>query len=120
MKRRMLPLYAAAAFLFLYLPLITLSLFSFNSSRFTVWQGFSMHLYSAAFHDSELMEAAANSLHHRVGGHRALHHHRHTLRLRPVETQQPRAAGFLTFRWSHRRSSRASLCSHSSSGFSGS
>lgn len=62
MKRLALPIYAAGGFLFLYLPLITLSLFSFNSSRFTVWQGFSLQWYTAAFHDSELMEAARNSL----------------------------------------------------------
>ena len=62
MKRVALPLYAAGGFLFLYLPLITLSIFSFNSSRFTIWQGFSLEWYSAAFHDSQLMEAAWNSL----------------------------------------------------------
>lgn len=62
MKRAGLPLYAASAFAFLYLPLAVLALFSFNSSRFTVWEGFSLQWYSAAFHDTQLTDAAWNSL----------------------------------------------------------
>ncbi len=62
MKGRVLPLYAAAAFAFLYVPLVVLSAFSFNASRFTVWEGFSLQWYAAAFHDSQLGEATANSL----------------------------------------------------------
>ena len=54
--------YAAAAFAFLYLPLAALAVFSFNSSRFTVWEGFSLRWYAAAFGDPQLMEAAWNSL----------------------------------------------------------
>src|SRR5208337_4781238 len=61
MRRAGLPVYAAGAFLFLYLPLAVLALFSFNSSRFTVWEGFSLQWYSAAFHDVQLTEAAWNS-----------------------------------------------------------
>ncbi len=49
-------------FSFLYLPLAVLALFSFNSSRFTVWEGFSLQWYSAAFHDTQLTDAAWNSL----------------------------------------------------------
>jgi spermidine/putrescine transport system permease protein len=59
---RALGLYAAAAFLFLHMPLFVLALFSFNSSRFTVWQGFSSRWYRAAFSDTQLGEAAWNSL----------------------------------------------------------
>ena len=62
MKRAGLPIYAAGAFLFLYLPLAVLALFSFNSSRFTVWEGFSLQWYAAAFHDTQLTDAAWNSL----------------------------------------------------------
>lgn len=64
MKRRGLALtiYALAAYLFLHLPLLILAAFSFNQSRFTVWQGFSMHWYHAALEDSQLMEASWNSL----------------------------------------------------------
>ena len=54
--------YSAAVFLFLYVPLILLVLFSFNSSRFSVWQGFSLDWYRAAFHDSLLTEGLLNSV----------------------------------------------------------
>jgi len=57
-----LAIYAVGAFLFLHLPLLILSIFSFNSSRFTVWEGFSLRWYSAALHDTQLTEAAVNSL----------------------------------------------------------
>lgn len=59
---RLLSLYAAAAFAFLHLPLVILSVFSFNASRFTVWEGFSIRWYDAAFRDAQLAEAAWNSL----------------------------------------------------------
>jgi spermidine/putrescine transport system permease protein len=55
-------LYAAGAYAFLHLPLLVLAVFSFNASRFTIWQGFSLAWYSAAFSDSRLSTAAANSL----------------------------------------------------------
>lgn len=54
--------YALAAFLFLHLPLVILAAFSFNVSRFTVWEGFSLHWYTAALQDSQLMETSWNSL----------------------------------------------------------
>ncbi len=57
-----LAIYAVGAFLFLHLPLLILSIFSFNSSRFTVWEGFSLHWYSAALDDKQLTESAVNSL----------------------------------------------------------
>jgi spermidine/putrescine transport system permease protein len=60
--RRWLALYAAAVLLFLHAPILILAAFSFNASRFTVWQGFSFHWYRAAFADAQLMEAARNSL----------------------------------------------------------
>ncbi len=60
--RRGLAVYAAGAYGFLHLPLLVLALFSFNVSRFTVWQGFSLTWYSEAFSDSRLASAAANSL----------------------------------------------------------
>jgi spermidine/putrescine transport system permease protein len=59
---RALGLYAAAAFTFLHAPLLVLGIFSFNSSRFTVWQGFSIRWYDAAVRDPQLVESAANSL----------------------------------------------------------
>lgn len=64
MKRLRAPLamYAVLAYLFLHLPLLILAAFSFNESRFTVWQGFSLNWYRAAFQNQQLTEAAWNSL----------------------------------------------------------
>ncbi len=64
MKKLSAPLaiYAVLAYLFLHLPLLILAGFSFNESRFTVWQGFSLNWYRAAFQNQQLMEAAGNSL----------------------------------------------------------
>lgn len=60
--RRSLAIYAAGAYAFLHLPLLVLAVFSFNASRFTVWQGFSFHWYQAALADRDLLESAVNSL----------------------------------------------------------
>lgn len=54
--------YAAFIYAFLHLPLLILAIFSFNTSKFTVWEGFSLHWYQAALADRELLEASANSL----------------------------------------------------------
>jgi spermidine/putrescine transport system permease protein len=59
---RLLAFYAAAGLAFLHLPLAILTVFSFNSSRFTVWEGFSIRWYEAAFRDTQLAEATWNSL----------------------------------------------------------
>ena len=60
--RRLVAVYAAGAYGFLYLPLLILALFSFNASRFTVWQGFSLTWYRAALRDPQLAEGTLNSL----------------------------------------------------------
>ena len=60
--KRGLAAYAVAAFVFLHLPLAILAVFSFNVSRFTVWQGFSLNWYRALAKDRELIESAVNSL----------------------------------------------------------
>ena len=57
-----LSMYALAAYLFLHLPMLILSVFSFNAARFTVWQGLSFRWYTAALRDSQLTEGAWNSL----------------------------------------------------------
>jgi len=57
-----LAVYALLAYLFLHLPLLILAMFSFNSSKFTVWEGFSLKWYQAAFRDTQLAESAWNSL----------------------------------------------------------
>jgi ABC-type spermidine/putrescine transport system permease subunit II len=60
--KKSLAVYAAAAYAFLHLPLAILAVFSFNASRFTVWQGFSLQWYRALTQDRELVESAINSL----------------------------------------------------------
>jgi spermidine/putrescine transport system permease protein len=57
-----LAVYAVGVYAFLHVPLLILAVFSFNASKFTVWQGFSLNWYRAAFADRELVEAAMNSL----------------------------------------------------------
>ncbi len=54
--RRWLAAYAVAFFAFLHLPLLTLAIFSFNSSRFTVWEHFSLDWYRAIFRDPQLVD----------------------------------------------------------------
>ncbi len=60
--KRYLAAYAAAVYAFLYVPLAVLTVFSFNSSRFAVWQGFSLRWYREALRNRQMMEAAVNSL----------------------------------------------------------
>jgi spermidine/putrescine transport system permease protein len=60
--KRFLSLYAALAFAFLHVPLLVLIAFSFNSSKFTVWEGFSLRWYQSILHDPQLLEATGNSI----------------------------------------------------------
>jgi spermidine/putrescine transport system permease protein len=60
--KRGLGIYAAAIYAFLHLPLVTLAVFSFNASRFTVWEGFSLRWYQATLRDPQLAEGAWNSI----------------------------------------------------------
>jgi len=60
--KRGLGLYAAALYAFLHLPLVILAAFSFNSSRFTVWERFSLRWYREVLRDPNLAEAAVNSI----------------------------------------------------------
>jgi spermidine/putrescine transport system permease protein len=57
----LLSAYAVAAYAFLYLPLAVLGAFSFNSSRFSVWQGFTFHWYREAFRNQQMLDAISNS-----------------------------------------------------------
>ena len=54
--------YISVVYLFLYVPLAVLGLFSFNASKLSVWRGFTLGWYSQVFHDSSLLESATNSL----------------------------------------------------------
>ncbi len=60
--KRWLAVYAVAFYAFLHLPLLTLAAFSFNASRFTVWDHFSFVWYRAVFHDPQILEATWNSV----------------------------------------------------------
>ena len=60
--KRFLAFYAALAYLFLYAPLAVLGVFSFNSSRLSIWQGFTLSWYASVFRNSALAEGAVNSL----------------------------------------------------------
>jgi spermidine/putrescine transport system permease protein len=61
-RPRFLTIYSAFALFFLHAPLIVLIAFSFNSSRFTLWEHFSLHWYYDAFRDPLLAEGLWNSL----------------------------------------------------------
>jgi spermidine/putrescine transport system permease protein len=60
--KRFLSLYAALGFAFLHVPLLVLIAFSFNASKFTVWEGFSLRWYQSIFHDPQILEATGNSV----------------------------------------------------------
>lgn len=61
--RRLRMLYATLVFVFLYLPLGVMVVYSFNASRFSMaWKGFSVDWYVKLFSNAALMQAALNSL----------------------------------------------------------
>ncbi len=60
--RRVLGLIAIVVYLFLHVPLLVLTVFSFNSSRFTAWEGFSLKWYAAVMADHRMLESTWNSL----------------------------------------------------------
>ena len=48
--------YLTVIFIFTYVPIVVLIIFSFNSARSTgVWEGFSLKWYKALFEDSQLI-----------------------------------------------------------------
>jgi putrescine transport system permease protein len=53
----------AFGFAFLYVPILSMVVFSFNSSKLvTVWAGFSTKWYAELFHDSQMLNAAKLSI----------------------------------------------------------
>jgi spermidine/putrescine transport system permease protein len=60
--KRFLAVYASAAYLFLYLPLAVLGIFSFNDSKLAVWRGGTLGWYRGVFQDHSLLDAIMNSL----------------------------------------------------------
>ncbi len=58
-----LPVVSTLGFLFLYAPIISLVVFSFNANRLvTVWSGFSLKSYTSLWEDPQLLPAAGLSL----------------------------------------------------------
>lgn len=56
-------LYTVCVYLFLYLPIAVVILFSFNNAQHSlVWQGFTLKWYQVLFHNSTLLQVAWNSL----------------------------------------------------------
>jgi spermidine/putrescine transport system permease protein len=63
LRRWPLQAWLFAVVVFLYAPLITLMVFSFNDSkRNIVWRGFTLKYYAATFADSDLIAAFGNSM----------------------------------------------------------
>lgn len=61
--RFVLTLIALFTFAFLYVPIVVLVLFSFNSARTgAVWQGFTLQWYERLFNNPRILDAALNSL----------------------------------------------------------
>jgi spermidine/putrescine transport system permease protein len=60
--KRGLATYAVFAYAFLHVPLLILAIFSFNSSKFAVWESFSLQWYRAVAADANLLESSVNSL----------------------------------------------------------
>ena len=62
-RKRWLQLVMLAGFFFLYFPIVSLVVFSFNDSkRNIVWQGFTLRYYEKALNNAALHEAFMNSL----------------------------------------------------------
>jgi spermidine/putrescine transport system permease protein len=58
-----LRLYALLAFAYIYLPIIILIIFSFNTQKLNVhWEGFTLNWYNVLFHDSNVLLATQNTL----------------------------------------------------------
>jgi len=62
-KRRGLLIWAVVMYCFLYLPIVILIIFSFNSAKSgIVWKGFTINWFIKLFHDQSIMLALRNSL----------------------------------------------------------
>jgi spermidine/putrescine transport system permease protein len=61
--RLLLGAWTAGVFAFLYIPILLLIVYSFNSSRqAVVWKGFTLAAYAHVWHDTQLLDASVNSL----------------------------------------------------------
>jgi len=56
-------IYPIFVYLFLYIPICIVIIFSFNdASRSLIWRGFTLHWYTELFHDTSMLLVAAHSL----------------------------------------------------------
>lgn len=55
-------IYLIAVLLFMYLPILVLVIYSFNSGKSGVWQGFTMDWYSKLFQNRQMMQSLRTSL----------------------------------------------------------
>ena len=62
--RRLLTAHGVAGYLFLYLPIVILVIYSFNASRYAsgAWRGFSLQWYASLFADEAIGSALKNTL----------------------------------------------------------
>lgn len=57
------PFFVFSAYLFLYIPVVVIAMFSFNEARYSVsWSGFSLKWYVKLFHTPEILDALRVSL----------------------------------------------------------
>jgi spermidine/putrescine transport system permease protein len=58
-----LRLYALLAYAYIYLPIVLLIIFSFNTQKLNVrWEGFTLHWYQVLFQDNDVLRATRNTL----------------------------------------------------------
>ncbi len=62
MKRFLSKFYVGLVFAFLYIPIFTLIIYSFNESKTSMWRGFSFKWYVDLFHNELIMTSLANTL----------------------------------------------------------
>ena len=63
LSRYVFPFFVALLYLFLYIPLVVLTIFSFNANRFRFdWVGFTTKWYVSLWYSSEVWHALKNSL----------------------------------------------------------
>lgn len=55
-------IYTALIIFFMYMPIITLIIFSFNNGKTTVWKGFTLKWYTDLFRDSQIISSLWNTL----------------------------------------------------------
>lgn len=58
-----LRIYSFIAYLYIYVPIVILMVFSFNTMKLNIrWQGFTFHWYDVLFHDQQVLQATTNTI----------------------------------------------------------